>query len=169
MVTNELYLHVQTQSLSLMCLFLYFGDLCIHTYIYIYIYIYILCGLSPWANYADRATAACWFQLFAVRVCHVVSVTDPYGHILVFLDRSHYFFFRVATQLYSRGWVDPVPDSLLLRKSGITGNWTQTSGSIWYIILHPLCGLQHCSWTGQQRVHHFQQIFLAPMKYVGML
>jgi hypothetical protein len=35
--------------------------------------------------------------------CHVVSVTDLYGHILGFLDRSHYFFFQVAPQLYSRG------------------------------------------------------------------
>jgi hypothetical protein len=24
-------------------------------------------------------------------VCHVVSVTDPYGRILGFLDRSRYF------------------------------------------------------------------------------
>jgi hypothetical protein len=29
----------------------------------------------------------------------VVSVTDPYGRILGFLDRSHYFFFQVAPQL----------------------------------------------------------------------
>jgi hypothetical protein len=25
--------------------------------------------------------------------CHVVSVTDPYGRILDFLERSRYFFF----------------------------------------------------------------------------
>jgi hypothetical protein len=51
-------------------------------------------GLSPRANYTDRATAACRrsdCQLFADRVCHVVSVTDPYGRILGFLDRSRYF------------------------------------------------------------------------------
>jgi hypothetical protein len=63
--------------------------------IYIYIYIYIkLHGLSPRANYTDRATAACRrsdCQLFADRGCHVVSVTDPYGRILGFLDRSRYF------------------------------------------------------------------------------
>jgi hypothetical protein len=57
--------------------------------------------------------------------CHVVSVTDPYGSSLGFLDRSRYFFFHVAPQLYSRGWVDPVPDPLLLRKSGSAGNRTQ--------------------------------------------
>jgi hypothetical protein len=28
---------------------------------------------------------------FAVRGCHMVSVTDPYGRILGFLDRSRYF------------------------------------------------------------------------------
>jgi Na+/H+ antiporter NhaD/arsenite permease-like protein len=33
----------------------------------------------------------------------VVSVTDPYCRILGFLDRSRYFFFQVAPQLYSRG------------------------------------------------------------------
>jgi hypothetical protein len=62
--------------------------------------------------------------------CNVVSVTDPYGGILVFLDWSRYFFFQVAAQLYSRGWVDAVPDPLLLRKSGSAGNRTRTSGSI---------------------------------------
>jgi hypothetical protein len=35
-----------------------------------------------------------------------------------FHDRSHYFFFQVAPQFSSRGWVDPVPDPLLLRKYG---------------------------------------------------
>jgi hypothetical protein len=39
---------------------------------------------------------------FADRRCHVVSVTDPYCRILGFLDRSRYFFFQVAPQLYSR-------------------------------------------------------------------
>jgi hypothetical protein len=51
-------------------------------------------GLSPRANYIDRATAACRrsdCQLLADRVCHVVSVTDPYGRILGFLDRSRHF------------------------------------------------------------------------------
>jgi hypothetical protein len=52
------------------------------------------------------------------------------GVILFFLDRSRHFFFQVAPQLYSRGWVDPVPDPLLLRKSGSAGNLTRTSGSV---------------------------------------
>jgi hypothetical protein len=53
-----------------------------------------LLGLSPRANYKDQATAACLAKLwpaFGDRGCHVVSVTDPYGHILGFLDRSRYF------------------------------------------------------------------------------
>jgi hypothetical protein len=51
-------------------------------------------GLSPRTNYTDRATAACRrsdCQLFADRGCHVVSVTDLYGRILGFVDRSRYF------------------------------------------------------------------------------
>jgi hypothetical protein len=67
---------------------------------------------------------------FADRWCHVVSVTYPYGCILDFLDRSRYFLFQVAPQLYSRGWVDLVPDPLFLGKSGIAGNRTRTSGSV---------------------------------------
>jgi hypothetical protein len=67
---------------------------------------------------------------FADTRCHVVSVTDPYGRILGFLDRRRYFFFQIAPQLYSRGWVDPVPDPLLLRQSGSAGNRTRTSGSV---------------------------------------
>jgi hypothetical protein len=54
-------------------------------------------GLSPRANYTDRATAACQrneCQIFADRGCHVVSVTDPYGRILGFLDRSRYLFIK---------------------------------------------------------------------------
>jgi hypothetical protein len=60
----------------------------------------------------------------------VVSVADPYGRILGFLDRDRYFFFQVAPQLYSRGWVDPVPNPLLLRKSSSAGNQTRASGSV---------------------------------------
>jgi hypothetical protein len=41
-------------------------------------------------------------NFLADRGCHVVSVTNPYGRILGFLDRSLYYFFQVAPQLYSR-------------------------------------------------------------------
>jgi CBS-domain-containing membrane protein len=40
---------------------------------------------------------------FADRGCYVVSVTNPYGRILGFLDLSRYFFIQAAPQFYSRG------------------------------------------------------------------
>jgi hypothetical protein len=55
---------------------------------------------------------------FADRGCRVASATNPYGRILGSLYRSRYYFFQVSSQLYSRRWVDPFPDPLLLRKSG---------------------------------------------------
>jgi hypothetical protein len=44
---------------------------------------------------------------------------------LGFLDRSRYIFIQVAGQLSSRGLVDPVPDPLLLKKSGRAENRTR--------------------------------------------
>jgi hypothetical protein len=40
------------------------------------------------------------------------------------------FLFQVAPQLYSRGWVDPVPDPLILRKYGSAVNRTRISGFV---------------------------------------
>jgi hypothetical protein len=67
---------------------------------------------TPWPESAseltDRATAVLSSKLvptFVDRGCHVVSVTDPYDRILGFLDKSR-FFYQLAPQLYSRGWVD---------------------------------------------------------------
>jgi hypothetical protein len=57
-------------------------------------------------------------------------------HILGFLDRIRYFFFQAAPQLYSQSWVDPVPDSLLLRKSGSAGNRTRVSWSVGKTIIN---------------------------------
>jgi hypothetical protein len=92
---------------------------------------------TPWSESAselywrsNRRLSTKLVPTFADRGCHVVSMTDPYGRILGFLDRSLHFFFPVAPQLYSRGWVDPVPHPLLLRKSGSDGNRTRTSGSV---------------------------------------
>jgi hypothetical protein len=56
---------------------------------------------------SNRRLSAKLVPTFADRGCHVVSVAVPYGHILDFLDQSRYFFFQVAPQLYSGGWVDP--------------------------------------------------------------
>jgi CBS-domain-containing membrane protein len=52
---------------------------------------------------SDLRLSANLVPTFADRGCHVVSVTDPYGRILGFLDWSRYAFFQVAPQLYSRG------------------------------------------------------------------
>jgi hypothetical protein len=53
---------------------------------------------TPWSESAselyrqsDRRLSAKGLPTFADRQCHVVSVTDPYGRILTFLDRSRYF------------------------------------------------------------------------------
>jgi hypothetical protein len=42
----------------------------------------------------------------------------------------HLLFLEIASQLSSRGLVDPVPDPLLLRKPGSAGNRTRTSGFV---------------------------------------
>jgi hypothetical protein len=82
-----------------------FGNLKSHLYIYI-----TYLNKPPWPETAselyrpsDRSLSAKLVATFADRRCHVVSVTDPYGRILDFLDQSCYFFFQVAPQLYSRG------------------------------------------------------------------
>jgi hypothetical protein len=92
---------------------------------------------TPWPESArkvyrpsDRRFSAKLVTAFTDRVCHVISVTDLCGRILGFLDRRSYFFFRAAPQFYSRGWVDPVPDPLLLIKCSSAGNRTRTSGSV---------------------------------------
>jgi hypothetical protein len=74
-------------------------------YIYIYIYIYLqktkLHDLSPRANYTDRATerpplfCEVSVNVFADRGCHVVSVTNPYGCNLGFLDRNMYIYTHI--------------------------------------------------------------------------
>jgi hypothetical protein len=53
---------------------------------------------TPWSESAselyrpsDRRLSAKLLPTFADRGCHVVSVTDPYGSILGFLDKSRYF------------------------------------------------------------------------------
>jgi hypothetical protein len=49
-----------------------------------------LCGLSPSVNYTNRVTATCW-QSYCQRLRiegATWSVTDPYAHILGFLDQN---------------------------------------------------------------------------------
>jgi hypothetical protein len=54
--------------------------------------------ITPWSESAielyrqsDRRLSAKGLPTFADRGCHMVSVTDPSGRILGFLDRSLYF------------------------------------------------------------------------------
>jgi hypothetical protein len=61
---------------------------------------------TPWPEPAselyrpsERRLSAKLVPTFADRWCHVVNVTDPYGRILDFLDRSRYVFLQVAPQL----------------------------------------------------------------------
>jgi hypothetical protein len=53
---------------------------------------------TPWPKSAselysptDRRMSAKLVPTFVERGCYVVSLTDPYGRILGFLDRSRYF------------------------------------------------------------------------------
>jgi hypothetical protein len=91
---------------------------------------------TPWPGPAselywrsDRRLSAKLVPTFAGRGRHVVSATDSYGRILGFIDRNRYSFFQVIPQVCSRGWVDPVPDTLL-RKSGSAGNRSRSTGSV---------------------------------------
>jgi hypothetical protein len=79
---------------------------------------------------SERHLSAKLVPSFVDMGCRVVIVTDSYSRNLGCLDRSRYSFFQVAPQLYSRGWVDTVPDPLPLRKSGSAGILTRTSGSV---------------------------------------
>jgi hypothetical protein len=67
-------------------------------------------NLTPWPESAselyrpsDRRLSTKLVSTFGDIGCHVVSVTNPYGRNLDFLDRSRYFLFQVTPQLYSRG------------------------------------------------------------------
>jgi hypothetical protein len=60
--------------------------------------------------------------IFTVRRCRVVSTTDSHGRLFRSSRPESLLFLQVAPQLLSRGWMDPVPDPPLLRKSGSAGN-----------------------------------------------
>jgi hypothetical protein len=63
-----------------------------------------------------------------------------------FLDRSPYFLIQVASQLSSRGWMNPVPDPLLLRQPGRAGNRSRDlwicSQKVWPLDHTAVCLLQ---------------------------
>jgi hypothetical protein len=89
-------------------------------------------GLSPRANYTDRATAArqrsdC--QLLGDRGCHVVSVTNPYGRVLGFLDMNRYFSISSSSSVVLTRLSGPrsKPTTFF---SGTAGNRVRASGSV---------------------------------------
>jgi CBS-domain-containing membrane protein len=49
---------------------------------------------------SDRHLSAKLVPTFADRGCHMVSVVDPFGRILGFLDWNRYIFSQVAPQLW---------------------------------------------------------------------
>jgi hypothetical protein len=82
-------------------------------------------AFSPQANYTDWATATCWRNLVPTLADRGVSRGQRGGSRTVvntsFLDRSRYFSFKYLLIYPHKGWVDPVPGPLLLRKSGSAG------------------------------------------------
>jgi hypothetical protein len=85
-----------------------------------------LCGflVPKWTNYTDRwlAWQAKLLPTFAGGGFCVVSAMNPYGCWSQFSRPEPLLFHQVAPQLFSHSWVNPVPDPLLLRKSGSVVN-----------------------------------------------
>jgi hypothetical protein len=76
----------------------------------------------------------------------MVSTTDPHGRNLYFLDWSRCFFFQVAPQLYSRDWVDLVPDPLVTKRQHATARRSNVFNSV--------CSRQ---WTrSKETARHYQ-------------
>jgi hypothetical protein len=88
-------------------------------------------ALSPQANYTDWSTATCRRNLVPTFVDRWVLRDQRGGSP----SPEPLLFFQAAPQLSSRGWVDPIPDLLLLRKSGSAVNQTRdlwvTSQELW--------------------------------------
>jgi hypothetical protein len=89
--------------------------------------VHILITKTQWPQSAselyrpsDRRLSAKLVPTFAWSAQRIPTSVNP-----GFLDRSRYSFIQVAPQLSSWGWVDPVPDPLLLRKLGRAGNRTR--------------------------------------------
>jgi hypothetical protein len=80
-------------------------------------------AFSLQVNYTNRATTTGWQILVPALVIRGVSHGQcgrtPMAVNLSFTDHSHYFFIHVGAHLSSRGWVDPIPDLLLLKYSNM--------------------------------------------------
>jgi hypothetical protein len=96
----------------------------------------IIILLLPWPESAselyrpsDHRLSTKLVPTFAERVCHVVSVTDPYGRILGFRDRSRYYFLQVTPELSS-----PRLSSIFKRIRSI----------LWVVVIFS-CDMKKCS------------------------
>jgi hypothetical protein len=95
-------------------------------------------AVSPQENYTDWATDT-WRNLVPTFVDRGVSRGQRGGSAtdvkLSFLDRSRYFSFKELLIYPHKGWVDPVPDPLPLRKSCRAGSRTRdlwvSSQKVW--------------------------------------
>jgi hypothetical protein len=65
---------------------------------------------------------------FADRGCHVVSVTDPYGRILGFLDRSRYFSIKYLLSCTNEAEWTPFQTHYFFFV--VPGNRTRAPGSV---------------------------------------
>jgi hypothetical protein len=91
-------------------------------------------AFSPQVNYTNWTTVTCRRLLMSP---FADGVGGSRGQCcgrrtavnLSYPDRSRHFFFQEASDTSSWGWVDPIPEPLLLRKSGSTGIEPETYGS----------------------------------------
>jgi hypothetical protein len=92
----------------------------------------------PWPEFADELYRPSDHRL-SVKVLRIEGFAWSARRtriFSIFLERSRYFSFQVTSQFCSWGWVDPVPDPILLRKSGNAGNRTLTFGFVAMISDH---------------------------------
>jgi hypothetical protein len=84
---------------------------------------------TPWASDRERTKLTSDYRLsaklvptFADRGCRVISMTDPYGPNLCFFRPEQLLFLSSNSSIVVTRLSDPVPDPLLLRKSGGGGS-----------------------------------------------
>jgi hypothetical protein len=92
---------------------------------------------TPWPESAstlyrpsDHRLSAKLVPIFADKECHVVSVMGLYSHNLICYIGAATFSSKYLLNCTHKAEWTPIPDPLLLRKSGSAGNETRTSGSV---------------------------------------
>jgi hypothetical protein len=93
---------IQMSTMEPICRVILCGAVILNKHTHTHTYIYIQTNKqTPWSESAselhrpsDSRFSAKWLPTFEDKGCQVVSVTDPYGRILDFLDRSRYLFIK---------------------------------------------------------------------------